>query len=316
LELHRAFTDQEQYTVTKSKPLLSIGLPVYNGEQFLEETLQSILNQSFEDFELIICDNASTDETEAICRRYIEKDARIRYYRNEYNIGWALNHNKVVGLANGAYFKWIAYDDLIAPVFLEKCIEVLDQHPEVVLCYPRTQFIDVHGQPISTYADDLDLHEVAPSERFRTFFKRQGLCHLLFGVTRTDVLKRTSLMGSYIMSDRVLVGELALNGMLCELPDYLLFRRLHDGISTTINTNGDEMLEWIDPSVNRSLRLPRWRRLVEYCHAIERTPIPLNERLRCYTVLAGFVFVPDRVVGLLGDITHLIFPPKTKSWMN
>ena len=94
------------------KPRVSIGLPVYNGQEFLEETLHSILNQTFNDFELIICDNASTDRTAEICRSFAKRDRRIRYYRNEINLGAAKNFNGVFFLARGEYLKWSDNDDL------------------------------------------------------------------------------------------------------------------------------------------------------------------------------------------------------------
>ncbi|MBD2214537.1 glycosyltransferase family 2 protein [Nostoc linckia FACHB-104] len=103
-----------------SNPLqrLSIGLPVYNGKKFIRESIDCILNQTFQDFELIISDNASTDNTEKICREYAAKDNRIRYYRNAKNIGCARNFHRAFELSTGEYFKWVAYDDLHAPEYL------------------------------------------------------------------------------------------------------------------------------------------------------------------------------------------------------
>ena len=116
-----------QATSTK----LTIGLPVYNGDNFLEECLESILAQTFRDFKLIISDNASTDRTESICRRFAENDPRVKYYRNEKNIGAAPNFNRVFELSNTEYFKWIAHDDVHKPDFVEQCVHILetDQNP-------------------------------------------------------------------------------------------------------------------------------------------------------------------------------------------
>ncbi len=123
-------------------PRVSVGLPVYNGENFIKDALDSILAQTFEDFELIISDNASTDGTQQICRQYTSKDQRIRYIRNDGNIGASKNFNQVFELSSGEYFKWIAHDDLCAPEFLERCVEVLDQDPSIVLCFARPKAID------------------------------------------------------------------------------------------------------------------------------------------------------------------------------
>ena len=110
-------------------PRVSIGIPVYNGGRFIKEAIDSILAQTFEDFELILSDNASTDETEEICKEYATLDRRIRYYRNEENLGAAKNYNRVFELSNGEYFKWASHDDLCAPEYLERCIAALCPPP-------------------------------------------------------------------------------------------------------------------------------------------------------------------------------------------
>jgi glycosyltransferase involved in cell wall biosynthesis len=129
-------------------PTLSIGLFVYNGEAFLRETLDSLLGQTFKDFELIISDNASTDATEDICKVYAGADTRIRYFRNETNMGAGWNIRRVFSLATGKYFKWAACDDLYEPAFLEKCINALEANSSYVLAHARTRVIDDRGAPI------------------------------------------------------------------------------------------------------------------------------------------------------------------------
>src|SRR6516164_196463 len=118
-----------------SVPRLSIGLPVYNGEKYLAESLDSLLGQTFEDFELIISDNASTDSTGDICQRYAKQDSRIRYIRQPRNIGLAANHNFVIGQARGDLFKWAADDDLCARDLVRDCVDALDEYPRVVLTH-------------------------------------------------------------------------------------------------------------------------------------------------------------------------------------
>ncbi len=126
-------------------PRVSVGLAVYNGENYLREAIDSILAQTFTDFELILSDNASTDKTQEICLEYAAKDKRIRYYRNDQNIGGIRNQIRTVELSRGEYYKLAAHDDVCAPDFLEKCVEVLDRDPSVVLCYPKTKIIDENG---------------------------------------------------------------------------------------------------------------------------------------------------------------------------
>ena len=124
-------------------PKLSIGIPVYNGENYLEKAIQSFLTQTFQDFEIIITDNCSTDRTQEICQKYVTLDPRVHYFRNETNLGCTGNFNRVFQYAKGKYFKWAPHDDLYEPTFLEKCVEPLERAPGVVLCYTRTTVIGV-----------------------------------------------------------------------------------------------------------------------------------------------------------------------------
>ena len=126
---------------------VSIGLPIHNGEEFLSEAIDSILVQTFEDFELILCDNASSDGTQRICQEFAGRDGRIKYYRNTTNVGAARNFNWTFELSLGEYFKWAAHDDFLAHDFLEKCVDVLDKNPSIVLCQSEVQFVDDVGKP-------------------------------------------------------------------------------------------------------------------------------------------------------------------------
>src|SRR6266852_7405967 len=134
-----------------STPLVSVGLYVYNGERFLEEALDSILNQTFTDFELIISDNASTDRTGEIAEAHAERDDRIRYYRSEKNMGAGWNIRRVYELAAGKYFKQAAADDLLEPDFLRRCVDILESDPDCVVVYARTKEIDEDGAVIKNY---------------------------------------------------------------------------------------------------------------------------------------------------------------------
>ena len=127
-------------------PKVSIGMPVLNGENYIEPAIRSILAQTYSDFELIISDNASQDRTEEICLYYAKKDRRIRYHRNDSNIGAARNFNRTVELAKGQYFKWAAHDDTLAPEYLEKCLEVLEQDESLILCFPENNISEWIGR--------------------------------------------------------------------------------------------------------------------------------------------------------------------------
>jgi glycosyltransferase involved in cell wall biosynthesis len=132
-------------------PRVSIGLPVYNGEKYLAQAIQSALGQTYTDFELIISDNASTDGTQAICEQFAARDQRIQYHRLSENKGAALNFNHVFSLAKGEYFCWLAHDDKLAPDFLQEFVQVLESHPDTVLTYSNVLIIDENDAPITEF---------------------------------------------------------------------------------------------------------------------------------------------------------------------
>lgn len=260
-------------------------MPVYNGELFLKESLDSILAQTFRDFELIVSDNGSTDRTQEICKAYAAKDQRIRYYRNEQNLGAAWNQSRVAELSRGEYFKWAHHDDVCALELLEKCVEVLDSNPSVVLCYPKTIIIDEHGQHIEKYFDGFNLRSPRPHERFEQYHNlvRYGhKCHPFHGMIRANTLKTTSLVGGYPSSDLILLGELVLHGEFYETPEYLFFKRDHPNTSVRAHRAFRERIAWYDPAKKGQLHLTRWKWFFEYLAAIRRVPMNWGEKVRCY----------------------------------
>lgn len=290
----------------EKQPKVSLGIPVYNAEKYLAATLDTILAQTFTDFELIISDNASTDGTEEICRFYVDRDARIRYHRHEQNLGAARNFNVLVELACGEYFKWIAYDDPLSPTCLEKCVDALDASPDVIMSYARTILIDENDELIEYHDDRFNLRSPRAHQRFRQYFHSSAWCHPVFGLVRTDVLKRTGMIGAYASSDKVLLGEFALQGQCVEVPEYLAYRRLHPENSTSANTTDEAMAAWFDPASARRVMAPRWRRLLELHHGIQRAPLNFVEKTQCYAELGWFYLSPGRVIGAFKDFRQML----------
>lgn len=290
-------------------PLVSIGLPVYNGEDYLAEALSSILNQTYTHFELIISDNGSTDSTRAICQAYAARDSRIRYFRSEQNRGATWNYNRVFELARGEYFKWHAHDDVCAPELLEKSVAVLERDPAAVLSYAKTQVIDENGNAKGEYPDRLHLAAPEPHQRYRQYHERYhsgGHCNPVFGVIRTHVLRATPLIGNYPSSDETLLGELALHGKFIEVPEYLFLRRLHERTSVDVHPSFTERMAWFDPA--KADYLPslgwRWFFFGEYVRAIQRAPLNPYQALRCYLIVGAWW--RQRADDMLKDLVWIV----------
>lgn len=261
-------------------PLVSLGLPVFNGEKYLAQAMESLLAQTYGNFELIVCDNASTDGTEAICRDYASQDRRIRYYRNPRNIGAAPNFNLSFRYSRGTHFKWCAHDDLCAPQFLERCVEVLQKDATAVLAYPKVQIIDAHGDAVEVYGRKLATDSPRPAERFRSLLEGHA-CFEIFGLIRRQVLENTSLIGGYAHGDGVLLARLALFGRFIEIPEILFFERRHAQQSMTMVKDYRSYAVWFNPVLRGKKLFPYWRMHLEWLRTLQGAPISLAERIAC-----------------------------------
>lgn len=288
-------------------PTISVGMPVYNGEQYLESAMQSVLAQTFDDFELIVCDNASTDRTAEIVRDFAAGDERILYRRNTHNLGAAGNYNRAFELGRARYFRWMNADDLIEPSLHAECFAALEAMPEAVLVYGRTRIIDADGSVTGDYEDGLDLRQERASERFRSYFARVGLTNAIYGLMRRDALARTSLMGNGRLpaADTRLMAELVLLGRFVELEPVLFYRRMHEQASSW--DRGDTARQTAFWGGRHSkFRVPHWRLFGGYLRRALQYPLPPAERCR----VAGHVLHRmywDRAA-LVTDLIDLLRP--------
>ena len=275
-------------------PLVTIGVPVYNGERFLADALESLIGQTYSNLEILIADNASTDRTPEISRRVAASDSRVRHLRSGENRGAAWNFNRLVGEARGEFFRWAAADDLVRPPLVERSVHVLTSSPDVVLVYPKTQFIDEEGHTIRDHEDNLHLDQERPSDRYRAFARRIGYCNAAYGLVRTSSLRRTGLLGAFPGSDIVLLGELALHGKFHELPDRLFLRRFHQEAASAktdaeldahYRARADGSPAQRAPSEQSSFRLLTWRKLMANLAAVARTPVSVREKARIWAFL-------------------------------
>jgi glycosyltransferase involved in cell wall biosynthesis len=268
---------------------VTVGLPVYNGARYLRESLTSILAQSFTDFEVVVTDNASSDRTGDICRELGARDPRVRYIRNDRNLGAAANYNRAFENARGRYFKWVAHDDAYDPTFLERCVATLEADEGAVACYSPAVFIDETGKVLDHTEQILDYTVPRPSERLRRwlFDKEDGWCHPVTGVIRTETLRRTRLIGPFVGSDVTLVGELLLHGTIRRTEERVFYRRDHAGRSTAAHRTLASLTEWFDTSARHSRAyMPLWRIGVEMSRAVVRVPMTPLEKIATTAIMA------------------------------
>jgi glycosyltransferase involved in cell wall biosynthesis len=296
-------------------PKVSVGLPVYNGSRFLAESIEAIRAQSYENFELIVSDNCSTDDTAEIAREYAALDPRIRYVRNDRNLGAAANFNRTFELARGEYFKWAADDDLCTPDFLERCVGVLENDPSVILVHPLTELINPDGSVVQydperdAYVDSNgkrwrwkesrpeELSVPDPIDRFEHLLLKVVGCTEVFGLIRASFLRRTSLIGPYYGSDKVLLAELALLGRFEHIAEPLFRRRCHPRQSGYKNTRERE--EWITGLTQNRIVFPQRKVLLGYFNALASSPLGVSQRMRGMMALARYIARPKKIRKLL-----------------
>jgi glycosyltransferase involved in cell wall biosynthesis len=271
-------------------PRVSVGLPVYNGEAYLRECLESLIAQDFEDFELIISDNGSIDRTEAICREFAARDARIRYLREPENRGGSWNFSRLPPLARGEYFRWSCHDDTCEPTHLRTCVEALDRAaPSVILVHTGTAYIDEHGVVTRRAEENLDTRGMFPHARYAHIARTLRYSNAMFGLFRRESLLKTRLHAGYANSDYVLFGELALLGEFWELPGHLFRRRFHSGMSRRVNTTQEEVAIWFDTSKRgRRFYFPELSLIRDQFGAVRRAPIGAREKLMSLWVIPRF----------------------------
>lgn len=276
-----------------------MGLPVYNGLPYVTELIEGLLAQSFGDFELVICDNASTDGTEDVCRKYAAGDARIKYNRNPENIGLIRNYNRVFELSIAPYYKWVAADDLYEPTYLEVCFPPVRDDPGVAVSHCQTMLVDDAGEALPY---DAALHSCVDvrngrtwlldrddcatrgsrSRRFRDVLMQQIMCGPIYGLIPRHLLMQTGLNKSFFGSDKLLLAELALLGRFHIAPQRLFKKRMHADMASVMA--GSEQQKKIDPKIDLgSLRLEKLR---SYVTMLAAKDLSLGERAACLTYLA------------------------------
>ena len=215
-------------------PRVSVALPVFNGENYLAEALDSLLTQTYRDFEVIISDNGSTDRTQEICRGYVERDPRVSYLRSEVNRGVYWNFRRGFECTQGEFFMWLAHDDKLAPEFLERCVAALDHDPGAVLSYPKAIDIDEQGNHVMYKEQELNGGASKPHERFRGLISMEHNCEAIFALIRIELLRKIQVFGNFADADRVMLAELSLHGRYSQIPDFLFLHREHQLRATNV----------------------------------------------------------------------------------
>lgn len=288
-------------------PLVGIGLPVYNGARYLKAALESVLAQTLTDFELVICDNASTDGTGEICRRFAARDGRIRYYRNAGNIGADPNFNLVFDLSRGKYFKFFPHDDVMEPDYLAACVRALEENPDAVVCQTQLRFIDQAGQDLGICSSDLYRAQSSrPSQRFAEAILTPHNCYDMMGVCRRSLLDLATPLQSFHGADRTRVAELAVLGRFLHLPRPLLKVRDHPERYSRADPSARNA--WHDPRLAGTRSVPTWRLYRNYASFLRRPELQGGEQFVARAAMLRWWFVNWNAVRIGVDVAAAFAP--------
>jgi len=269
---------------TKSQPpLVGVGLPVFNGEKYLRGCLDSLLAQEYENFELTISDNASTDGTEAICREYAARDPRVRYQRADQNMGAVWNFRRVVELSRGEYFMWAAFDDTRAPQFIARCVKALELDQSAVMCCTNVRLIDEDGLEIdeTSFTQGIRPAGATAWRRLRAV-ARATFWYEIYGLIRRSTLMQTKLPQRLWGFDVLLIVELCLRGPVLVIPEKLFSYRIFR------QKRGEDGAAVLGPDAAEGRAVPvNWTGLTrEIVRSIWLAPLPRAEKL---SITGGFL---------------------------
>lgn len=288
---------------------VSIGMPVYNGERYIAAAIESILSQTERDLELIISDNASIDSTESICREFAGRDGRVRYLRNETNIGAHPNYNITFHASSGEYFKWAAHDDVLELSYIERCLEKFDASPDTVACQSFLKYIDENNAEIGVYDSQLKGSDTSdPAARFAGLILLPHPAYEIMGLFRRSALEGSLLLQSFHGADRALLAELSLRGPFAQVTEPLLLVRDHKQRYTQSTVRPKDRAVWHDTRLAGKLSLPTWRLYGEYWKMIGRNLKRGEGRGRCYLMLLKWWFVNWNAARMAVDVVSMIFP--------
>lgn len=270
-------------------PRVSIGMPVFNGEATLEHAMRALLAQDFDDFELIISDNASTDRSIEIVQDLARRDPRIRLHRQPHNVGANPNYNGLIDLARGTYFKWASANDWCEPSMIGKLVAVLDDRPDVVLAYPRTRLFEQHPEQFHDCPESLRLDHADPTERMTLIWDHLGLNNMMNGLIRLHALRQTARIGRFMLGDVVLMGELMLHGKAALLDEPLFYRRMDEATATRLmGAEGQHRHHY--PDRRKPVRWEHWRSAFAWPAAVLRAPLSPDDRWRALLRCGRFLW--------------------------
>jgi glycosyltransferase involved in cell wall biosynthesis len=263
------------FNMRNSTPVVTLAVPVYNCQETLHRCIDSLLGQSFQDFEVIIADNQSTDETPRIAREYEAQDHRIRYVRHDNNLGFSYNYNYHIGSARGRYIMCTGAKDWRPRDAVAISFKTMEADTNLALCYGKTIGTDGKTE-YKIVSDDLSTTGLCPSKRFEKVLYKMYRGDILYSMMRLELLRKTRLLRNVYAHDHILMSELSAQGPFLHIQEETLIRC--EPVISTQRKIG-KTLKFIDPNIGETHRKhPYWFLMGEHLLALWHTPLTLSDK--------------------------------------
>jgi glycosyltransferase involved in cell wall biosynthesis len=308
------------------RPLVSIGVPIYNDEKWLRNSLDHLLAQDYKNIEIIIADDVSSDNSSVICREYAAKDQRVKFFQNKFNLGAVRNHEHVFELSSGDYFAWGSGHYYFHHSFISKCLEILESDESVILCCSQTQYIDVNDSVIRETKENLNTRGLPFIERFKKIlYGSLTTPSIFYGFYRSNILAKSQLSRKTIAGDLIFLTEIALLGVIAQIDEVLFYRKIcrHE-------TPQQAFERWINTIVQPKgfcleAIVPHLTMAYEYVKMIEHSNLSLTEKevflkevMEFITKMRGGEVLQDIVklvsVGMEGISKYKTYPEILKTY--
>lgn len=292
-------------TWNQSPPLVTIGIPVFNGAPSVGRAIESALNQTYGNLRVLVSDNASTDETLAICRDLEKSAQNLRIITQSHNLGATKNFNRVFTESQGPFFKWMGHDDILEPHAIESAVGRLLSNPSLSIVHWLERIVDDEGRVLREYTPDqgFTIDASDPAGRFRQMlhWRRFGFGgDPIYGLIRRSALARTRLLTNLLNPNFLLMEELACVGGFETIPEVLAVRRYNDERVTA-----QRLLKWLDP--NATNRFPHFRRFREHVSiGLQSAPHSSLDYAKTWGALAVYGLRPQELKGFAWDLRQAL----------
>ena len=299
----------------KRQPLISIAMTVFNAAPFLAKSIESLLVQDYENFELIISDNASEDSSSEICREFVRRDNRIKYYRNSINMGPARNSYKAVDLCSGNFIMPAADHDVYDPSFISRLLALLQQDESVVLAYPRSIYIDEDDHPMELLPDVIDTRGMDACQRFSKIIREFAWGNMVYGLYRIDAFRAVWHAQPIIGPDHVIIAKLSLLGSIAQIDEPLFFRRRNRPVEDTQECTSRQVALFVDS--NLEVLVPWTRMAYEHIKIIIESKLGYLEKeflfkeiRKCFPARFGEQ-MRNEAISLVTQGTEILLDPRS-----